>query len=67
MIRGPGLDGGCQEHQRQMSILEAAAKPFGETTLRDVNDSLLDRPFQLGDPFFQRGDDGTEPGHEANG
>jgi hypothetical protein len=55
---GPGFDRSCQQHQRQASVLKTAAKRVCKAAFVDHDDSLLDRPPELGDPFGQWGDDG---------
>ncbi len=57
VICGQRLDRGSHQHQRQVSVFESAAKRIREAEIVDRDDSLLDRPSELGDPFGQRRDD----------
>ena len=58
MRRCPGLDRSCHENQRQVGVVEASFQSFRQTELTAGDNSLLNGPTQLNDPFGQRGDDG---------
>jgi hypothetical protein len=54
---GQGLDRGCHQHQRQVSVVETEAKRLREAKILDRDDPLLDPPSELRDPFGQWRDD----------